>query len=194
MPSKVTKLVGSSHSLLVSLFTNHTPFSEAMRFSSLALAAFSLGLAVASPVEKRVARFKWAGVSQSGAEFGSGNYPGVLGTDYTWPDPIAVSTLLGQGFNAFRIAFAMERLTPNVLTGPFDSAYLSGLTTIVNQITHNGGYAIIDPHNYGRFYNNIIESTDDFQTWWTNVATLFKSNPKVVRRRLIPSHGLDSSR
>ena len=37
-----------------------------------------------------------------------------------------------NGFNAFRIPFLMERLSPPAtgLTGPFDSAYLSGLETV----------------------------------------------------------------
>jgi hypothetical protein len=37
-----------------------------------------------SVVEKRK-NFWFAGVNESGAEFGSGNIPGTKGTDYTWP-------------------------------------------------------------------------------------------------------------
>jgi len=36
-------------------------------------------------VNKKRSNFWFAGVNESGAEFGSGNIPGVLGTDYTWP-------------------------------------------------------------------------------------------------------------
>ena len=37
-----------------------------------------------------------------------------------------------NGFNTFRIPFLMERLSPPAtgLTGPFNSAYLSGLQTV----------------------------------------------------------------
>ena len=34
---------------------------------------------------KKRSNFWFAGVNESGAEFGSGNIPGKLGTDYTWP-------------------------------------------------------------------------------------------------------------
>jgi len=34
---------------------------------------------------KKRSNFWFAGVNESGAEFGSGNIPGTLGTDYTWP-------------------------------------------------------------------------------------------------------------
>lgn len=37
-----------------------------------------------APISKRK-NFWFAGVNESGAEFGSGNLPGKLGTDYTWP-------------------------------------------------------------------------------------------------------------
>ena len=36
-------------------------------------------------IGRRSANFKWTGVSESGAEFGSGTLPGTLGKDYTWP-------------------------------------------------------------------------------------------------------------
>jgi hypothetical protein len=34
---------------------------------------------------KKRGNFWFAGVNESGAEFGSGNIPGTKGTDYTWP-------------------------------------------------------------------------------------------------------------
>lgn len=69
-----------------------------MLFSSLLVAAL-LPNAFAAPapnadstpsekgvsVNKKRSNFWFAGVNESGAEFGSGNIPGTLGTDYTWP-------------------------------------------------------------------------------------------------------------
>ena len=88
--------------------------------------------------------------------------------------------LLSKGMNMFRINFAMERLTPNSLTAPLDYYYSSNLTDMVNYITSKGAYAMIQPHNYGRFYNNIITDTAGFQTWWKNVASLYANNNLVV--------------
>ena len=55
----------------------------------------------------------------------------------------------------------MERLSPpsGGLTGSFDSAYLSGLQTIVSYVTSKGAYAAIDPHNYARYNGAVITST-----------------------------------
>ncbi|GJE85681.1 glycoside hydrolase family 5 protein [Phanerochaete sordida] len=127
-------------------------------------------------------KFKFFGVNESGAEFGNLNIPGVLGTDYTWPSPSSVDFFMGKGFNTFRIPFLMERMSPPAtgLTGPFDTTYLSGLQTIVSYITGKGGYALVDPHNFMIYNGTTISDTNAFQTWWHNLATVFKSNPNVV--------------
>ncbi|KIP10991.1 glycoside hydrolase family 5 protein [Phlebiopsis gigantea 11061_1 CR5-6] len=127
-------------------------------------------------------KFKFFGVNESGAEFGNTKIPGVLGTDYTFPSPSSIDFFVGQGFNTFRIPFLMERLSPPAtgLTGPFDSAYLSGLQTIVNYITGKGGYALLDPHNFMSYNGADISDTTAFQTWWQNLASQFKSNSNVI--------------
>ncbi len=58
-----------------------------MHVTSVLLIASTAVLALAAPSEKqkRVKNFKWFGMNESGAEFGSGNLPGTEGTDYTWP-------------------------------------------------------------------------------------------------------------
>ncbi|KAG8832311.1 hypothetical protein FRC17_001483 [Serendipita sp. 399] len=125
-------------------------------------------------------KFKYFGVNESSAEFGDGKFPGVLGTDYTWPSPSSIDYFVGKGMNFFRIPFAMERLSPSGLTGPFDATYLSGLKTIVSYTTSKGAYAAIDPHNYARFNGAVITNTNAFSTWWKNLANEFKSNSRVI--------------
>jgi endoglucanase len=59
-----------------------------MRFGSLLVAASTAVLAVAAPStekKKRVSKFRWFGVNESGAEFGDTAIPGQLGKNYTWP-------------------------------------------------------------------------------------------------------------
>ncbi|EPS38650.1 hypothetical protein H072_7611 [Dactylellina haptotyla CBS 200.50] len=128
-------------------------------------------------------KFTYVGVNESGAEFGENTIPGTLGKDYTWPSPSSIDYFVARGLNTFRVPTRMERITPpssGGLTGPFDSAYISGLDTIINYITNKGAYAIIDPHNYGRFNGAIITDTNAFKTWWTNVANRYKGNSRVI--------------
>ncbi|KAH9933594.1 endoglucanase [Epithele typhae] len=127
--------------------------------------------------------FKHFGVSESGAEFGNGKIPGVLGTDYTWPSPSSVDYFMSAGFNTFRIPFLMERISPpstGGMTGPFDQTYLNGLKTIVSYITGKGGYAAIDPHNYMIFNGQTISSTSTFQAWWKALASQFVNDSHVI--------------
>ncbi len=74
----------------------------------------------------------------------------------------------------------MERLAPSGVAGAFSSAYLANLTATIQHITDKGAYAIIDPHNFGRYNGAIISDTNAFKTFWINLATPFKSNAKVV--------------
>jgi len=70
------------------------------------------------------------GANEAGAEFGSGNIPGVLGTDYIWPSTSAIQTLRNAGMNIFRVPFAMERLVPGTLTSSPDATYLASLKSV----------------------------------------------------------------
>ncbi|KAJ5410075.1 uncharacterized protein N7487_004434 [Penicillium crustosum] len=154
-----------------------------MRLDQLALLAAVAGSAAAAPVNnhaKRASPFKWFGASESGAEFGENNLPGVYGTDYIFPDASAIQTLKEKGMNIFRVAFRMERLAPTSLTGELDASYLANLTATVKAITDAGSHAVLDPHNYGRYNGEIISTTSDFQTFWKNVAGEFVSNELVI--------------
>ncbi|CAL5873042.1 uncharacterized protein PFLUO_LOCUS7311 [Penicillium psychrofluorescens] len=152
-----------------------------MRYTPLLVAsAASLALAAPRSHSKRSSSFVWFGSSESGGEFGSENIPGALGTDYIWPDTAGIQTLRNAGMNIFRVPFLMERLVPTEMTGSPNQTYLAGLVSTVEFITSTGAYAIIDPHNYGRYYGNIINSTNDFAAFWTTVARQFASNDKTV--------------
>jgi len=50
----------------------------------------------------------------------------------------------------------------------------------VEHYTDKDQYAMICPHNYGRWYGEIITDVDAFQGYWKNLASLFKDNDKVV--------------
>ncbi len=59
-----------------------------MHFGSLLVSAATAALAVAAPTgdkKKRVKKFQFFGVNESGAEFGNTAIPGRLDKDYTWP-------------------------------------------------------------------------------------------------------------
>ncbi|KAJ5663534.1 endoglucanase [Penicillium longicatenatum] len=122
---------------------------------------------------------KWVGVDESGAEWGT-VFPGTTGVDYFFPSESAIGTLITEGYNIFRMPFAMERMAVGSLTASPNSAYLTPYMDVINYITLKGAYAVIDAHNYGRYNGQIITDTTGFQTFWSNVATAFKGNSKVL--------------
>ncbi|KAE9394437.1 glycoside hydrolase [Gymnopus androsaceus JB14] len=127
-------------------------------------------------------KFKYFGVNQSGAEFGNTVIPGTLGTDYTWPAPSSINYFVGQGFNFFRLPFLLERLCPPAtgITGPFDAHYFGNLSATVTEITSLGAYVAIEPHNFLIYNGQTLTSTSAFQTFWTNLASEFKTNNHVI--------------
>ncbi|KAJ9622681.1 hypothetical protein H2203_006331 [Taxawa tesnikishii (nom. ined.)] len=151
-----------------------------MRFVSIFAAAATAALALAAPAEKRGSRLRFFGVNESGAEFGEGNLPGVYNKDYTWYNLSTIDTFISKGMNMFRINFLMERIIPNSLDGSLDPYYAGNLTQTVNYITSKGAFAMICPHNYGRYYNTIINDTAGFEAFWKTLATPYKNNALVV--------------
>jgi endoglucanase len=153
-----------------------------MRLTSILAAASAMSVVFAAPnkLAKRAGKMQWVGVNESGPEFGDGIFPGLYGKEFIWPTLSTYDTFIAKGFNTFRINFYMERLIPNSLTGSFDQAYLRNLTEQVNYITGKGAYAMIQPHNYGRYYKEIITDTSGFQKWWQSVAAQYKDNNRVI--------------
>lgn len=47
-------------------------------------------------------------------------------------------------------------------------------------ITNKKAYAMIVPHNYGRYYDKIVTDTAAYQKFWQTLATPFKSNDYVI--------------
>ncbi len=114
------------------------------------------------------------GVNLAGAEFDHGTF---------WPVAEEFIYFKGKGMNVFRIPFRWERLQPS-LNQAFDATQMNDLVTAVNLATANGSFAIIDPHNYARYQNQLIGSAavpdSAFADLWTRLADLFENNPRVI--------------
>ncbi|RPB03390.1 glycoside hydrolase, partial [Choiromyces venosus 120613-1] len=140
-------------------------------------------------------KFKYFGGDYAGAEFGGNVIPGELGTHYTWPTTSSIDYFLGLGMNTFRITFLMERLTPPAqgLAGTMDATYLAALKNIATYVTGKGAYAIIDPHNYGRYNGEIITDTTAFGKWCGNLANEFKSDSNIIFDTNNEYHDMDQT-
>lgn len=127
-----------------------------------------------------------AGTNLSGLEFNSGKKPGKAYFDFGVPTHAEVDYFIGKGMRFFRIPFLWERMQPKA-RGPFADEYFGLVQDLVSYVTSKGGYALVDPHNYGSYYGKKIGSgeagaatADDFGAFWAELAKRFSSDPKVV--------------
>jgi len=87
---------------------------------------------------------------------------------------------VAKGMNTFRVPVMMERMVPSSMTGTVNTTYTNPMVTYLTYITSKGAYAILDPHNFGRYYGNVITDYTGFQTFWKTVATLVKNNDHII--------------
>lgn len=129
-----------------------------------------------------LAKVKYTGVNEAGAEFGSGKYPGVYNTDYVYPNTKSIQASIDQGMNIFRVGFSWERIQRS-LNSNFDSTELERLDEVIEYITSNGAVAILNPHNFARYNGGVIGSSQvpssAFSDLWKRFAQHYKSNNNV---------------
>ncbi len=129
------------------------------------------------------AQMLYTGTNLAGADFGEGNLPGIYNIHYTYPTAQEVDYYVGKGMNTFRIPFRWERLQQSQ-NAALNATELSRLESIVTYATDQGAHVVLDPHNYARYFGNVIGSvalpSSSFNDFWTRVANEFKDNDKVI--------------
>ncbi|TGO19269.1 hypothetical protein BTUL_0005g01180 [Botrytis tulipae] len=167
------------------------------------------------------ATIHYAGVAESGGEFGvySGTgtvgtgLPGVFGHDYAFINKSAIDVYVDKNkVNLFRVAFLLERMCPPAtgLGATFDETHYAYYADAINYITKTkSAYAILDPHNYMRYNDpssqpysgSVIGNTTDpkaattaqFAAFWGELAKRFKSNTKVIFGLMNEPHDMPTS-
>jgi endoglucanase len=122
------------------------------------------------------------GVNLAGASFGTAK-PGVFGKDYTYPTHAEVDYFLGKGMTVFRVSFGWENLQREQY-GDLDPAEFARLDDLVRYATGQGGQVILDPHNYDRYYNQIVGSAEvpasALADLWGKLARQYAADPRVI--------------
>jgi len=173
-----------------------------MNFKQLIIAtsALFLGCSTNAPIQSKdqplLQPLQFTGVNLNGAEFGS-NLPGKEGYDYAFPTFADVDYFASKNLNAFRIGFSWERLQPKA-NGDFDPAYFAKLDALTKYATSKGITVFLSPHNYARYYSQIIGSPEVpnhvFANLWMRLATHYKSNPLVAISLMNEPHDMDTTK
>jgi endoglucanase len=148
------------------------------------------------------AELSYFGVNLTGAEYGTNAYPGTYNTDYTYPTFSEVGYFMSKGMNTFRVPFAWERMQPTA-SGPLDTvgiqSQISLMDTFVNYATAQGASVILDPHNFGAYYGEVIGAQNssvtaaNFANLWSQLATHYKSNDRVIFNLMNEPVGLNDA-
>lgn len=123
------------------------------------------------------------GVNLAGAEFGENALPGQFAVDYIYPTPEEIEYFTDLGMSVFRLPFRWERLQIAPFAD-FDSVELGRIDAFVDYANASGAKAILNPHNYGRYYGDVIGSPQlpvaAFRDFWSRLATHFAGNVDVI--------------
>lgn len=145
------------------------------------------------------------GVNLPSAAFGphikKGGPRGKHGHDYSYPistyTPGYKNTeyFLQRGMNSFRLGFIWERLQPT-LDREFDPVEFGRLRDTVAELTRQGAWLVLNPHNYARYEGELVGSQHAeiprFAELWSRLATAFGENPRVIFGLMNEPHGIEA--
>ncbi|CAJ2510269.1 Uu.00g061690.m01.CDS01 [Anthostomella pinea] len=153
-----------------------------------------LGLARAA-----VAKVQFLGVAIAGGDFG-------CQTDGSCPTS-SVQLALGKGpgqmqhfveddgMNILRLPTSWQFLVNNQLAGDLNDSNLAQYDQLMQACLDTGAYCMIDIHNFARWDRSIIgqggPTDDQFASLWSQLATKYASNDKVVFELMNEPHALD---
>lgn len=124
------------------------------------------------------------GVNMAGGDFvhsKPGDKP-IYGQKFTYHSDAEIEYFAKKGMNVFRVPFKWAVLQ-NELRKPLDQEQIGHLKKAVKMVTSRKLVAILDPHDYARYYDKLIGSPEvpyeAFADFWSKLAAEFKDDPYV---------------
>ena len=116
---------------------------------------------------------QYTGVNEAGLEFDGAK-------EYCAPQPDSIKNFKNQGHNVFRIPFLWEEVQ-TCIRCDLNYEYLNALDKVVDYVLSIGGIALIDCHNYFRYYGHLVDpnDTDSFANLWYRLAGHYKNNNNI---------------
>ncbi|KAI1324872.1 endoglucanase 2 [Xylariaceae sp. FL0255] len=158
--------------------------------------SFFSSLALASVVTAKV---QYLGVAIAGGDFGC-QIDGTCPTGSTQL-PLSVGPtqinhfVKDDGMNLMRIPISWQFLVNNQLGADLDSSNLSQYDQLVQACLETGAYCMVDIHNFARWNGQIIgqggPTNEQFANLWSQLATKYASDGKVVFELMNEPHDLD---
>ena len=101
---------------------------------------------------------------------------------FLYPTNDEIDYFASKGMNVIRVPFLWETLQP-VPLAPFNTDEISRFQAVIDYAVSKSLTVIIDPHNYARYYGEIIGgpsvSTASFADFWARLSTVFAGEQLV---------------
>jgi endoglucanase len=121
------------------------------------------------------------GINLAGGEYGDAG--GQYGTNYIYPGHDSIDYYASKGMDVVRLPFLWERVQPT-MNGALDANELQRIDDFVDYANSKGMKVILDVHNYGSGFGNLIGSpgTPDsaFADLWGKLAGHYADNPNTI--------------
>jgi endoglucanase len=154
-------------------------------------------------VQAVLAQVQYVGVNIAGFEFGC-LIDGTCPIKATIPPITSLKGGDGAGqmqhfaaddkMNVFRLPVSWQYIT-NDKIGPLDKTMFGNYDKLVQSCIKTGAYCAIDIHNFARFNGDIIgqggPTDEEFADLWTQLATKYKNDTKVIFGLMNEPHELD---
>ncbi|BFZ59378.1 hypothetical protein YB2330_000386 [Saitoella coloradoensis] len=142
----------------------------------------------------------WGGVNYAGFDFGCSIFGNCSG-GFVPPPLTQPSHFTSEGANLFRIPFGWQYMQP-ALSTPLNETFFDSYDSRVQAAldASQEAYAIIDVHNYARWYGLIIgqnvtvlgaPTNTDFANLWGQLAGKYKDDKRVIFGLMNEPHDLD---
>ncbi|KAI5917406.1 endoglucanase 2 [Camillea tinctor] len=100
-----------------------------------------------------------------------------------------------DGINLLRLPTSWQFLVNNKLGGDLDASNLAKYDQLMQACLATGAYCMIDVHNFARYDGKIIgqggPTDDQFAALWSQIATKYASEERVVFELMNEPHDLD---
>ncbi|KJR79810.1 glycoside hydrolase family 5 protein [Sporothrix schenckii 1099-18] len=175
-------------------------------FSTLSLFVASLAVQVAALPSANRTGVRYVGANIAGFDFGI-TIQGVQTLSSMQPPLLNVSGIDGagqmhhfvrnDGFNIFRLPVGWQYLVNSTPGGKVDAANFAEYNTLVQSCLNTTAHCIVDLHNYARWEGQIIgqggPSNEQFASLWSQLATKYANNSRVLFGIMNEPHDLDVS-
>ncbi|KAI7363014.1 Endoglucanase [Hortaea werneckii] len=179
--------------------SSYAPAASSTQAATSAAISTSGNAATTSSSSSSSGTVKYAGVNIAGLDFGCSTDGTCTVSGVSDPGDDGISQMKhfvnDDGLNAFRLPVGWQYLVNDNLGGTLDSSNFGTYDNLMQGCLDVAEMCILDIHNYARWNGQIVgqggPTNKEFASLWSQLATKYADNDKVVFGVMNEPHGVD---